>query len=318
MHKRLVPIVLGCLVFLQPVLHAGFSGKEFLLPAIGRINGSGGTHFFTTVWITNASQLPADVEIAFLSSGQANVNPQRVTETLGAGETKVYENIAETLFGITDVVGAARFRSSRDLVISARIYNQPDGTGPASSNGEFFSAVPPDFGIAKGQSALLQGLRSTPDFRYNLVLLETVGSSVSGHLRIVDGSGNEVANAPVSLQPYEERLVGLNVFLPAGLVLNDGSLTFSVESGAGRALVAGSLLANQSQNASGFEMGFRSSLLAANASAITGIVAGSGLTGGGQAGDVTLGIANGGVVGSMVADGQVVRSINGLRDQVTL
>jgi len=36
-------------------LMAGFAGTDLILPAVGHINGVGGSHFYTTVWITNPS-----------------------------------------------------------------------------------------------------------------------------------------------------------------------------------------------------------------------------------------------------------------------
>ena len=312
-------------------LSAGFPGKELIIPAIGRVDGAGGSHFYTTVWATNPSATTADVQIQFLLAGQPNINPITVTDTIGAGQTKVYENIAEALFGIKGVTGAARFRSSTDLVVAARIYNLPDGAPIAASDGEFFTAVPPDFGISTGETALLQGLRSNPDFRYNVILVETNGASASGLFRITDASGNSIATPEFSLQPFETRLVSLATLLPTGMVLDDGSLEMDVEAGDGRVLMAGSLVANESQNAAGFEMAFRSSLLGADTSpggGISAIVAGAGLTGGGSSGTVTLGIANAGVTASMLANaavtagsiagGTVVRSLNGVSDGVTL
>ena len=104
--------------------------------------------------------------------------------------------------------------------------------------------------------------------------------------------------------------------------------------GSGKVAAFGSGLANRSNDPSTFEMTFRDDLLAENASGgITGVTAGSGLTGGGTAGAVTLnvgagagitvaadavGLADGGVTAAKIAPGQVVKSLNGLEDSVTL
>lgn len=51
---------------------------------------------------------------------------------------------------------------------------------------------------------------------------------------------------------------------------------------------------------------------------LLGVTAGPGLTGGGTNGVVTLAVAPGGIQQSMIAGGQMVKSINGLFDNVTL
>jgi hypothetical protein len=124
-------------------LFAGFGGTDLVLPAVGQVNGLGGSHFYTTVWITNPSASEAaDVQISFLRPGQANPNPQTYTETIAAGVTKVYENATESLFGAAGVLGAARVRSTKTVLVSSRIYNQNDGQTVAQSQGLFSSGVP--------------------------------------------------------------------------------------------------------------------------------------------------------------------------------
>lgn len=49
---------------------------------------------------------------------------------------------------------------------------------------------------------------------------------------------------------------------------------------------------------------------------ITGVQAADGLTGGGEAGDVTLSVADGGITASKIASNAVVTSLNGLRDDI--
>ena len=88
-------------------------------------------------------------------------------------------------------------------------------------------------------------------------------------------------------------------------------------------LITGHLFLN-----SGGTLNFGDGTIQTTAAKVTGVIAGTGLTGGGNVGNVTLGIANGGVnttqladgsvTGAKISAGQVVKSLNGLTDNVTL
>src|ERR1700730_17448238 len=93
-------------------LFAAFPSNDLILPAVGRVEGAGASQFYTTGWVTNPNPIAVDFEIAYLLAGQANLNPARVTQSIEPGATRVYENIAESLFGIKGILGAARVRSS--------------------------------------------------------------------------------------------------------------------------------------------------------------------------------------------------------------
>jgi hypothetical protein len=151
--RTVVAIVV--VVLLCTPLFAGFPSTDLILPAVGRVEGIGGSQFYTTVWITNPNANAVDFDIAFLLAGQANLSPARVTDSIAPGATKVYENIAETLFGIKGILGAARIRSSANLIVASRIFNQ-------ESRGLFYAAEPranphPPFGhllpAGEGQSS---------------------------------------------------------------------------------------------------------------------------------------------------------------------
>src|SRR6185436_11548062 len=105
----------------QP-LQASFSGTDLILPAVGRVDGVGGSHFYTTIWVSNPTAQSADFELAFLRTGQSNASPATFHDSVAPGATKAYENAAETLFGVTNGLGAVRLRSSRALLVSSRIY----------------------------------------------------------------------------------------------------------------------------------------------------------------------------------------------------
>ena len=85
-------------LFVALPLFAGFAGADVIVPAAGRVEGAGGTQFFTTIWITNSSSESAEVELTFLASGSPEAEPPRHTASLAAGATAVYENVGEALF----------------------------------------------------------------------------------------------------------------------------------------------------------------------------------------------------------------------------
>lgn len=254
---------------------ANFAGTDLFLPAAGRVIGAGGTEFLTTGWVTNLNDHAVDVQFQFLQAGQANPNPLTVTDTLRAGETKTYENLTETLFHRSGVLGAVRVLSSAQILVSARIYSQAPGATLASTNGAFFEAVPKSFAIGKGEQATLQGVIQNEDFRYNFLMVEVTGMQTVAQLRLHDAAGVQIATRTYTLLPYEQLLVNLNDLAP-GARVTGGRIDATVLSETGGVIFAGSLIANGSQDSTGFEMSFRSDLLAANSVVVTSL---NGLTG---------------------------------------
>jgi collagen triple helix repeat protein len=270
------------LVLIACPAFANFASTDLILPAAGRVVGAGGTEFLTTGWVTNPNDEAVDVQFQFLEAGRSNPNPITVTDTLSAGQTKTYTNLGETLFGRPGVLGAVRVHSSARVLVSARIYSQARGERLADTNGGYFAAVPASFAIGKDENGLLQGVNQNADFRYNFFLVEVSGAQTLVQVRLRDGAGGEIASKTYTLGPYEQILVSSNDLAP-GMNVNDGALDATVVSEAGKVIFAGSLVTNGSQDSTGFEMSFKSDLLAENAQRVVSLNGLSGivtLTGG--------------------------------------
>jgi len=329
---------------------AGFGSTETYLPAVGRVPGKNGAQFYTTVWATNLTTAPQTMTFQFLKSGQANPSPASFHDTLQPGETKVYENVVESKLGLSDALGAARITSTGEIFVSERIYNQSPGDDLGNTEGLFFAGVPKTFSISAGQSASIQGIDQggSENFRYNFALIETGGGSPTVNVQIFDGNGTLLGQKAFILQPYEQIQPGVGDVV-SGIKTTNARITATVTGGSGSVLLAGAQVANESQDSSGFEMTFRDSLLGGGGGGTVGVTSlnaltgaltlkpGNGIsitpsgsqisiayTGGGGSGLTAVAhdasLAGDGTGGSPlgIANGQVVRSVNGLHDNLTL
>jgi hypothetical protein len=326
---------------------AGFASTEVFLPAVGRVTGQGGAQFYTTVWATNLTGAPETFTFQFLKQGQANGSPASFQDTLAPGQTKVYENVIQSRLGLASAIGAARVTSTGEIFLSERIFNQAPGADLGNTEGLFFAGVPKTFSISAGQSASIQGLNQggSENFRYNFALVETGGGSTTVNVQVFDGGGVLLGQKSFPLLPYEQLQPNVADVVPGFSSIN-ARITATVTSGTGSVLLAGAQLANESQDSSGFEMSFRDDLLGggtAGVSSLNGLagaltiahganttvningktitidaVAGSGTGLTAVAHDNSL--AGSGTVPAPlgIAIGQVVRSLNGLHDNLTL
>jgi hypothetical protein len=266
-----IAILVSALLPSRPGI-AGFPSTETFLPAVGRIAGQGGAQFYTTIWATNLTSAPVSFTFDFLKQGQANTSPVSFADTLAPGETKVYENVIESKFGIASAIGAARIVANGEILVSERIYNQPLGADVGNTEGLFFAGVPKSFSISLGQSASIQGINQegAGNFRYNFALVETGGGSPTVNVQLFDGNGTLLGHRAYALQPYEQ--IQPNVAdITASVHTTNARITATVTAGMGSVLLAGAQLANESQDSSGFEMSFRDDLLGGGAAGVTSL-----------------------------------------------
>jgi hypothetical protein len=248
--------------------HGAPTGTELIIPAVGGVD-DGTARFHTTVSVTNNGTKAVDYTMEYLRTGELNAQPVHIEESIGAGATRTYDDIAATAFGMTDVPGALRIRASGDLFVSARLDHQRLR----------YDGVPSRVGIARGETARLKGVQQAAGAGTHLMFAESDGRDITLHLRMHSATGSLVYEGDLTLRPYEQQLMSVEMLTQAQVV--DGVLEASGVSGEGRAIFAGSTVADRAQ-------------------------------------DATFTIADKSITGDMLADGAAVRSLNGLTDRVTL
>lgn len=256
MRKTLVTLLMT--IAASTPVRANFGSTELLVPAVGRTAGAAGSQFYSTLWVTNIDAEAADVQIRFLLSGQPSFHPAAYHDRIPPGATRVYENVAESLFGLTGAIGAAHVTSNKEVLVSARVFNLAPGESEARSTGVSLPGFPPSFGVGSGEVATIQGVRRTPDYRYNVFVLETAGRPIAFDLVINDSQGVPLFATYVLLQAYEQKLFSVAALLP-DTHLQDGTIRLLPTAGEGRVIAVGSLIANNSHDGTLFQMNISTS-----------------------------------------------------------
>jgi len=340
-------------IFLPAVGRAPGQNSAQIYTTVWATNLTQAPETFTFHFLKEGQANPsASAPIARSQGSGVSLASSSFSDTLAPGQTKVYEDIVETKLGLTGVIGAARIVSSGEIFVAERIFNESPGDDLGKTEGMFFAGVPRSFSIALGQSASLQGVNQggSEDFRSNFVLVETGGGSPTVNVQVFDGNGALLGQKAYAMLPYEQILPGVADVVP-GIATTNARITATVTGGTGSVILALAQVANGSQDSSGVEMSFRDALLGGGVAGdctlcvtslngLTGAVtiahganttvnvngqtitidavsgSGTGLTAvahdNSLAGSGTVGVPLG------IANGQVVRSLNGLHDAVTL
>ena len=292
---------------------ANFPYTDVFIPSLGHGPGNAGAQWYACIWVHNPNAAPVNVTFRLLLRDQANPSPPAYLETIPAGDTRRYDDAVATLFGMTGkTFGAVRVTTpaGQPVIVNARSYNKPAETDDMDTTGQFYAAIPASFAIAAGQKTQLLGVyQTTPqsgsEFRYNFGFVETTGNPATVQVTAYDEAGEPLGAKVYTLAAYQASQYNITDLLPSVAATN-ARLEVALKDGPGQVVAFGSGVANRSNDPSTFEMSFRPELLGGTGG-ITAVQHDASLAGDGTA-----------VSPLAIASGQVVRSLNGMHDAVTL
>ncbi len=235
-------------------LSAAYSGRDLILPAAGSSVGSGGRLFDTAIWITNLSTgHPADVTLAFYRSGETNLNPRTIALRVNPGQTWIADQVGP---GLTEgrAMGAIRVQSTQDIIATARTYSRLSHETNDAAVASSFAAIPAQFAIGNGEDTVMQGIVPA-DSRYKVYLVEVTGQPLAVKAQLLDPVGSVVAEASLYVDAHMQTVADVHQMF-GDKVPAHALLRISGTNGDGRVVVAGAQIANQSQDASAYEMTF--------------------------------------------------------------
>ena len=174
--------------------------RDAFVPTTAHSPGLFGSFFRTDLKLSNPWRSPINVRVSFFpSKGSA---PSKVVLSLGAWETRVFEDVLESLLGIEeDSAGALRLQvvgSAPGIVASSRTYTEAPGKTYGLAIGTFEDAT----AFVRDRIALTF-LSSSAETRTNLGLLETIGVATAVTVTLYDVRGNALATRDVTLDPFQ-------------------------------------------------------------------------------------------------------------------
>jgi len=212
--------------------------QELFVPAAASAQGQGGTSWSTSGWFSNSTDVPVDLAAALLRQGQSNATAVASPVTLGTIPPHGFLRVDD----LVGVLGGSQ--------LTAGVYLRATGTGISQGTsivtatthtftpnplggGSYGQGIPASRAGSAGQT-LVPGVFQNAVLRTNVGVLNTSSTTVTLEVRILDAGGNQMSLTGWSLQPYEQRQVGLPVLGVSSL--DGGSVTFRVTSASGSIL----------------------------------------------------------------------------------
>ncbi len=174
-------------------VYASLQNEVQVIPVAGKVRGANNTFFRSDVSVTATGDMPASGTVRYHYNGGTSF--VTTTLALGAGETRVLEDVVGTLFPtLPDSVGYLIITpSSGGLSVTSRTYATQDGV--PGTYGTAVPTLPVSRTIRLGQNKIIAGLdvastktisaRTPGTFRTNLFLVEASGAPAKVRINVV-------------------------------------------------------------------------------------------------------------------------------------
>ncbi len=184
--------------------------RAAILPVAGHVVGATGTTFVTDVAIENPTSAAVTAELVFSPSG--GDPPLETSLALAPGETRVLADVVASEFGVSNALGSLRVDTQGAPPASLRVASRTyvDEGGATLGLGAVGLSAADD---ATGDR-YLSNIAISDAFRTNIGALNTTGETQIFSLQLLNGYGNIVARAVLSLDSGAQQQWGLSQLFP--------------------------------------------------------------------------------------------------------
>ena len=205
-----LPFVLFGALALGSVAAAQTPSSTWTIPGTVNAGGLNGTRFVSDLAVTNPGSVPAQATISFIPAN--GTTPKQVT--LNAGETVVYRNVLDRLWGAQGA-GATQIASDSPLLIRARTYN-------TAASGTYGVALPVFAGerlLAHGKPAdslwISQSADGASGYRTNVAVVFPDVDGGAATVTVYGADGVEIGSQDFSLGSAGFQQFGVGGFAGA-------------------------------------------------------------------------------------------------------
>ena len=217
------------------------ASNELWLPVVGAVSGAGASLWATDINIFNeAYGAPATVVAEYLPANQSNaisgstaINAANTTTiTVQPRGTNLLTGALNSLFQLTNGLGAVHLVSNQPIAASARIYNDQRANGRGTL-GQTYMALTRCEAFARGVLVGVTGgtaSNGSAASRTNIGFFNPTGVPVTVQLNLGDMQGNSAAANTITLQPFGMQQIPMvgngGLFANASANFSSGAVTY--------------------------------------------------------------------------------------------